>query len=179
MRFESTEIPGVLLITPERIPDVRGYFVKTWGQDDFDAHGLNSRMVARNVSFNHQAGTLRGMHFQRPPHAEVKLVSVVAGSIWDVALDLRQTSPTFCGWVGRELRADTGEMLYVPEGFAHGYITLESDTTVEYMISQFYAPHASGGVRWDDPRFEIRWPVQPTVMNERDRTWPDYTISLK
>ena len=174
MIFTQTDIDGVLLITPERIPDERGYFVKTWGQDDFEAGGL-ARMVARNMSYNRAKGTLRGMHFQRQPHAEAKLVSPLAGAIYDVALDLRPDSPSYRRWVARELRAETGDMLYVPEGCAHGFITLEPDTTVEYLISEFYAPHASGGVRWDDPAFAIEWPLPPTVISARDRSWPNYT----
>ena len=174
MIFTPTELAGVMLITPERIPDERGFFTKTWGQDDFEANGLNPRMVARNMSYNRERGTLRGMHFQRAPHAEAKLICAMAGAIYDVALDLRRDSPTFARWVARELRAETGEMLYVPEGCAHGFMTLEPDTTTEYLISEFYAPGASGGVRWDDPSFGIQWPALPTVMSLRDRTWPDF-----
>jgi dTDP-4-dehydrorhamnose 3,5-epimerase len=173
MRFEHTDIDGVILITPERIPDERGYFVKTWGEDDFEAHGL-AHMVARNLSYNRSEGTLRGMHFQHAPHAEAKLICALQGAIYDVALDLRQDSSTYLRWVGKELRAETGDMLYVPEGCAHGFITLEPHTTTEYLISAFYAPQASGGVRWDDPAFDIDWPTQPTVISERDRAWPDF-----
>src|SRR5215472_7833227 len=117
MIFTPTEIEGVVLVTPERIPDERGFFVKTWGRDDFEAQGLNPNMVARNMSFNREKGTLRGMHFQRAPYAEAKLISALVGSVFDVAIDLRPESSTFGKWVGRELRADTGALLYVPEGF--------------------------------------------------------------
>jgi dTDP-4-dehydrorhamnose 3,5-epimerase len=172
MQFHKTEILGVVMITPERIPDERGYFVKTWGQDDFAAYGLNPSVVARNVSYNREKGTLRGMHFQRAPHAEAKLVAPLVGSIYDVAVDLRTDSPTYARWVGRELRARSGDMLYIPEGFAHGFITLEPDTTVEYLNSAFYAPEVADGVRWDDPLFAITWPIAPTVMSARDRGWP-------
>lgn len=175
MLFTPTEIEGVIAITPERIPDGRGYFAKTWGQDEFEARGLNAQMVARNVSYNRERGTLRGMHFQHAPHAECKLVSVVAGAIWDVALDLREGSPSYRRWVARELRADSGDMLYVPEGLAHGFITLEPDTIVEYMITAFYAPDAADGVLWNDPAFAIDWPMQPTVISDRDQAWPQYT----
>ena len=174
MLFESTRIPDVVLITPERIHDDRGYFTKTWGVDDFEAHGLNPRIVARNVSHNKVAHTLRGMHFQRAPHAEVKVVTCTQGAIYDVAVDLRTDSPTFRQWVGAELTADNGAMLYVPEGFAHGYLSLEADSIVEYLISEFYAPHAGDGVRWDDPAFSIIWPAEPAVINPRDATWPDF-----
>jgi dTDP-4-dehydrorhamnose 3,5-epimerase len=174
MIFTTTELEGVLLITPERIADERGFFAKTWGQDDFEAYGLNPRMVARNMSYNRERGTLRGMHFQRPPHAEAKLVGAITGAIYDVALDLRRDSPSYGRWIARVLRAQTGEMIYVPEGCAHGLMTLEPHTTVEYLISEFYAPHASGGVRWDDPAFGIEWPMEPTILSERDRNWPDW-----
>jgi dTDP-4-dehydrorhamnose 3,5-epimerase len=120
------------------------------------------------------AATLRGMHFQRAPHAEVKLVSCTAGAIFDVAIDLRPDSKTLGKWVAAELRADTGAMLYIPEGFAHGYLSLEPATRVEYLMSAYYAPQAASGVRWNDPAFGIKWPVQPAVMNERDRSWPDF-----
>jgi dTDP-4-dehydrorhamnose 3,5-epimerase len=173
MRFEHTDIEGALLIRPERIPDERGFFVQTWGDHDFETHGL-ARMVARNQSFNHTRGTLRGMHFQRSPNAEAKLICALAGAIFDVALDLRPDSPSYMKWVGEVLSASNGEMLYVPEGCAHGFITLEPDTTTEYLISAYYAPQASGGVRWNDPAFNIHWPIEPTLMSERDRAWPDF-----
>ena len=173
MIFESTHIPDVVRITPERIHDERGYFTRTWGQDDFEARGLNYRVVARNVSYNRAARTLRGMHYQRAPHQEVKIVTCTQGAIFDVAVDLRPGSPTFRRWVGTELTPETGAMLYIPEGFAHGYLSLTPDAIVEYLISEFYAPHAGAGVRWDDPAFGIEWPATPQVMNERDRTWPD------
>ena len=171
MIFTQTDIEGVLLITPERIPDERGYFVKTWGQDDFEASGL-ARMVARNMSYNREKGTLRGMHFQRAPHAEAKLVSPLTGAIYDVALDLRRESPSYGNWVARELRAETGDMLYVPEGCAHGYQTLADDTEMFYMTSAFYTPSAAGGVRFDDPAFAIEWPLPVSAISEQDRNWP-------
>jgi dTDP-4-dehydrorhamnose 3,5-epimerase len=176
MKFESTEIGGVVLITPERIPDERGFFAQTWGQNDFEAQGLLHCMVARNVSYNRLAATLRGMHFQRAPHAQIKLVSCLVGAIFDVAIDMRHDSKTCGRWVGVELRAETGAMLYVPEGCAHGYLTLQPDTTVDYLISAYYAPDAAGGVRWDDPAFGVRWPTRPVVLSQQDRSWPDFQI---
>jgi dTDP-4-dehydrorhamnose 3,5-epimerase len=177
MIFESTQIPDVVLITPQRFIDDRGYFTQTWGEDEFEAHGLNPRVVARNVSYNVEARTLRGMHFQQAPHAEAKLVCCTLGAIYDVAIDLRPESPTFTRWVGAELRADSGTMLYVPEGFAHGYLSLEPGAIVEYLITAAYAPQAAGGVRWDDPAFGVEWPARPLVINERDRTWPDFVAT--
>jgi dTDP-4-dehydrorhamnose 3,5-epimerase len=174
MLFEPTSLPDVVLITPERIPDERGFFAQTWGHEDFEAHGLYARMVARNVAYNREAATLRGMHFQLPPHSEAKLVSCVVGALYDVAIDLRPDSATYGLWVGVELRGETGAMLYVPEGFAHGYLTLEPNTKVEYLISAYYAPDAARGVRWDDPRFGVVWPMRPQLISQRDSAWPDY-----
>jgi dTDP-4-dehydrorhamnose 3,5-epimerase len=174
MLFESTTVDGVLLITAERFDDQRGFFARSWGADEFEAHGLQPRMVQRNLSFNHQARTLRGMHYQQPPHTEVKLVSCLVGAIFDVAMDVRPESPTFGRWFGAELRPESGAMLYIPEGCAHGYVTLEPQTTVEYLISTYYAPGSAAGVRWDDPFFGVRWPVEPLVMNARDRSWSDF-----
>jgi dTDP-4-dehydrorhamnose 3,5-epimerase len=174
MIFVQTDLPGVVLITPEPIPDERGTFTQTWGLKEFEAGGLNAHMIVRNRCINRRARTLRGLHFQRVPHAEARLASAVAGAIYDVAVDLRTDSPTYGKWVGNELRADTGTMIYVPEGLAHGFVTLEPDTSVDYLLSASYAPEAAGGVRWDDPQFDIRWPFPPAVLSDRDRTWPDY-----
>jgi dTDP-4-dehydrorhamnose 3,5-epimerase len=177
MIFESTDVQGVMLITPDRFDDNRGFFARTWGQDEFESHGLLARMVQRNLTYNSAAGTLRGMHFQYSPHAETKVVSCLAGAVYDVAIDLRRDSPTRGKWFGAELRPESGRMLYIPEGCAHGYIALEPNTSVEYLISQFYAPSAAGGVRWDDPLFDVRWPMQPSVMADRDATYPDFEAS--
>jgi dTDP-4-dehydrorhamnose 3,5-epimerase len=174
MRFQETSIRGVTLITPDRFDDERGFFARTWGQDEFEAHGLDAQIVQRNLSFNRSAGTLRGMHFQLAPYSEIKLVSCLIGAVYDVAVDIRRDSPTFGKWFGAELRATDGAMLYVPEGCAHGYLTLEPNSVVEYLISEFYHPELSGGLRWDDPFIGIRWPSRPTIMNDRDRTWPDF-----
>jgi dTDP-4-dehydrorhamnose 3,5-epimerase len=174
MRFEETNVAGVVLITPDRFEDERGFFSRTWGLDEFQAHGLETRVASRNVSFNRMARTLRGMHFQHAPYREVKIVSCLVGSVYDVAVDLRPESATFGQWFGAELTHDNGVMLYVPEGCAHGYLSLVPDSTVEYLISEFYHPEAAGGLRWDDPFCNIQWPAEPAVMNDRDRTWPDF-----
>lgn len=174
MRFEPTNVQGVVLITPDRFDDERGYLARTWGLDVFEEHGLKAQVVQRNESYNRAAGTLRGLHFQKPPHEEVKIVSCRAGAVFDVAVDLRRQSPTFGQWYGAELSLRNGAVLYVPEGCAHGYLSLEDDSTVEYLISEFYHPEAAGGVRWDDPMFGIRWPRAVEVINERDRTYPDF-----
>jgi dTDP-4-dehydrorhamnose 3,5-epimerase len=177
MRFQETSVQGVLLITPDRFDDERGFFMRMWAQDEFEARQLETRMVQRNVAYNRARHTLRGMHFQREPYAEVKLVSCAVGAIYDVAMDIRPDSPTFGRWFGTELRQDNGAMLYVPRGCAHGYLTLLADSTVEYLISEFYHPEVASGLRWDDPFFNVRWPAQPRVINPRDATYPDFEPS--
>ncbi len=174
MHFETTPVAGVVLITPDRFDDERGFLARTWGLDEFEARGLGTPVVQRNLSYNREPGTLRGMHFQHAPYREVKIVSCLAGSVYDVAVDLRPESPTFGEWFGVELSQDNGAILYVPEGCAHGYLSLAPDSTVEYLVSEYYHPEASGGLRWDDPFCKIQWPREPTVMNARDRTWPDF-----
>jgi len=174
MRFEQTNVVGVVLITPDRYDDERGFLARTWGLDEFEAHGLGTHVVQRNVSFNRRLGTLRGMHFQHTPYSEVKIVSCLVGAVFDVAVDLRPDSASFGEWFGAELTQENGAILYVPEGCAHGYLSLAPDSTVEYLISEFYHPEAAGGLRWDDPFCAIRWPAEPTTMNARDRTWPDF-----
>src|ERR1051326_1580054 len=170
MQFQHTQVQDVVVVTPDRFSDERGFFARTWGRDELERFGLDARVVQRNMAYNRARGTLRGMHFQHPPYAENKIVECLVGAIYDVAVDLRPDSPTFGRWVGTELRASEGVMLYVPEGCAHGYITLEPDSLVEYLTSAYYHPEASGGLRWNDPFFCIEWPHTPTVMNERDRS---------
>lgn len=176
MQFEQTTVAGVFLIKPDKFDDERGFFTRTWGQDEFEAHGLQSRVVQRNLAYNRVAGTLRGMHFQRTPFPEVKLVTCLIGAVYDVAMDIRRDSPTFGRWFGAELRQDNATMLYIPEGCAHGYVSLEPESTVEYLISEFYHPEVAGGVRWNDPFFNVQWPIEPVVMNERDQTYPTFQV---
>jgi dTDP-4-dehydrorhamnose 3,5-epimerase len=178
MRFQETSVQGVLLITPDHFDDERGFFQRTWACDEFEAHGLETRMVQRNVSYNRARHTLRGMHFQREPFGEVKLVSCAVGAIYDVAMDMRPESPTFGQWFGAELGRDNGALLYVPRGCAHGYLSLVPDTTVEYLISEFYHPEVAGGIRWDDPFFNVVWPAEPSVMHARDASWPDFEPAM-
>jgi dTDP-4-dehydrorhamnose 3,5-epimerase len=177
MLFESTAVFGAVVITPERLSDERGFLSVTWAQDQFAAHGLEIEVRQRNLAFNREARTLRGMHFQHPPHAEVKLISCLAGAIYDVALDLRPDSPTYRRWAAVELRPETGRQLYVPRGCAHGYLTLEPNSVVEYLVSDLYAPQAAGGVRWNDPAFAIEWPLEPALINQRDATYPDFAVA--
>ena len=175
MRFLPTAAPPATIIDPEPIEDERGAFARTFCRDEFRARGLNPDLAQCSVSFNRLRGTLRGMHYQAAPHAEAKLVRCTAGTIFDVALDLRPGSPTRGRWVGVELTARNRRMLYVPEGFAHGFQTLEDGAEVSYQISAPYEPSASRGVRWDDPAFGIRWPAAETrILAPRDAGYPDF-----
>lgn len=174
MEFIETGIVGAWLLDPMRFADDRGFFARVWCKDEAAAHGLNPHIQQCNVSFNPRAGTLRGMHFQRAPHAEAKLVRCTAGAVFDVLIDLRPDSPTFKRWFGAELTADNRRMLYVPEGCAHGYLTLVDGAEVLYQVSARYAPDAAGGVRWDDPAFGIAWPHPVRHLHPRDRDYPDF-----
>ncbi len=168
-------LEGAFLIMAEPQEDARGFFARTWCQREFTAHGLNGRLVQCNVSVNKTKGTLRGMHYQTPPYAEAKLVRCTRGSIFDVIIDLRPVSRTFKQHAAVVLTDENRHMLYVPEGLAHGFQTLEAATEVFYQMSEFYAPECGRGVRWDDPAFAIEWPAAERLMSERDRTYPDFT----
>lgn len=168
MLFKETELKGVFVVEPEIIEDERGFFACSWSPAEFEKHGLNPRLLQCNISFNKRNGTLRGMHFQVKPHEEAKLVRCTRGAIYDVAVDLREESPTRYRWVAAELTADNHRMLYIPEGFAHGYQTLADDTEIFYQMSEYYHPESARGLRWDDSRLGIEWPLPVTVMSERD-----------
>lgn len=175
MIFKETRLGGAFVVEPERFEDERGFFARGWSRREFEGRGLDARLVETNISFNRRRGTLRGMHFQRAPRAQAKLVRCTMGAIYDVVIDLRPDSPTFRGWVGVELSAENRTMLFVPEGFAHGFQTLADDTEVFYQMSDYYAPETAGGVRWDDPAFGIEWPDAPArVINERDAAYADF-----
>jgi dTDP-4-dehydrorhamnose 3,5-epimerase len=175
MQFTETELTGVFVIDLERREDERGFFARAWCEEEFASHGLDTRVSQCNVSFNERRGTVRGLHYQAPPHAEVKVVRCTRGGIYDVIVDLRPESETFRRWVGVELTAENRRMVYVPEGFAHGYQTLEDRTETYYQVSVPYAPDAERGVRWDDPAFGIDWPeAAERVISEKDRAWPDF-----
>ena len=178
MIFEQTRIQGVYLISPERLEDERGFFARTWDRDEFERRGLDPRAVQSSISFNQRRGTLRGLHYQAAPFEEAKLVRCTAGAIFDVALDLRPESPTFCAWVGAELSADNRAALYVPQGCAHGFLTLEDRSEIHYQMTEAYVPEAGRGVRWDDPAFGIAWPGEVSVITERDRTYPDFRTAV-
>ena len=174
MIFRATAIDGVWVVEPERFEDERGFFARTWDTREFADRGLNGRLVQCSVSYNGRRGTLRGLHYQAAPHEEAKLVRCTAGAVYDVAVDLRAGSRTLCRWVGVELSARNRLALYVPEGCAHGFLTLADDSEVAYQMSEFHDPDASRGVRYDDPAFAIDWPGDVVVANERDRSYPDF-----
>ncbi len=174
MIFHQTEVEGVCVVEPERIEDERGFFARTWDPEEFTLQGLNPQVVQTSISFNRRRGTLRGLHYQAAPYEEAKLVRCSAGAIFDVAVDLRFRSATFRSWVGVELSAENRLALYVPEGCAHGFLTLSDDVEVAYQISAPYLAEAARGVRFDDPAFGIVWPGEIVVINHRDRAYPDY-----
>ena len=172
MKFIETKLKGAYIIEPERLEDERGFFARTFCQNEFEAHGLNPGVVQCNISYNKREGTLRGMHYQVAPMAEAKLVRCTRGAIYDVIIDLRPESSTYCQWAPVELTADNRCMLYVPEGFAHGFQTLEDDTEVLYQMSAFYTPDCVRGVRWDDPAFGIEWPLSSRIISKKDMSYP-------
>jgi len=172
--FTETALPGAYVIDLEPLADERGFFARVWCAREFGARGLESRFVQSSISVNTRRGTLRGMHYQAPPHAEAKLVQCTRGAVFDVIIDLRPDSPTFGQHVALELTAASRRMLYIPAGVAHGFQTLADDTEVCYHMSEFYAPEAARGVRWNDPAFGIRWPIPDPIILDRDRTYPDW-----
>ncbi len=174
MIFHKTRLEGAFEIHVEPKADERGFFARCWCPREFESNRLNPKLGQSSLSFNIRKGTLRGLHYQKSPWQEAKLVRCTRGAIYDVALDLRPDSPTFKNWVAAVLTADNRNMLYVPEGCAHGFLTLEDSTEVTYQISEFYSPDSSRGVRWDDPAFGITWPGAVSVISERDRTYPDF-----
>jgi dTDP-4-dehydrorhamnose 3,5-epimerase len=172
--FLETKLPGVVEIHMEPRFDERGFFARTWCQNEFVENGLDARLVQCSVSFNKSKGTLRGMHLQAEPWPETKLVRCTQGAIYDVVIDLRPQSPTFKQWIGVFLTAANRDMLYIPPGCGHGFLTMEDDTEVFYQMSEFYHPELARGVRWDDPAFQIVWPGEMEVISERDRTYPNF-----
>lgn len=174
MKFEATDLAGAWVIELEPHRDERGFFARTFCEREFAEHALPTHFPQTNLSRNGRAGTLRGMHYQAAPDREAKLVRCVRGGIYDVIIDLRANSPSRHAWIGVELSAQNGRALFVPEGFAHGFITLEDDSDVFYHMSEFHKPDSARGLRWDDPRFDIRWPRTPSVISQRDRDYADF-----
>lgn len=175
MKFIPTDFAGAYVIEPERMEDDRGFFARTFCRDEFAAHGLRPAFVQCNVSFNVRKGTLRGMHFQEKPHEEAKLVRCTRGAIYDVIVDIRRDSPTFKRWAAFELSAENRRMLYIPEGFAHGFQTLEENCEVFYQMSEMYRPESARGIRWNDPTLAIRWRLASPIVSARDAAYPDFT----
>jgi dTDP-4-dehydrorhamnose 3,5-epimerase len=174
--FIPTALDGASLIELTPAGDERGFFARAFCRREFEAHGLNPNLAQCNLSFNKSRGTLRGMHYQLAPHAEVKLIRCTRGAIYDVIVDLRPQSRTFKQWMGVELTSNNHAMLYVPEGFAHGYLTLEENTEVFYQVSEFYSKEYERGVRWNDAAFGIEWPIEPAIISDKDRRHADFEL---
>ena len=176
MKFERIPLQDAWLIELEAHGDDRGYFARAFCRDEFEAHGIEFNMVQSNVSFSQKAGTLRGMHFQQAPAMETKLLRCVRGALYDVIIDLRPSSSTYLQHYGVKLTADNLKMLFVPRGFAHGFMTLVDETEALYMVSEFYTPELEAGVRYNDPRFDIKWPLPVEVISEKDAAWPLFEV---
>ena len=174
MQFHPTALCDVWLIHLEPVRDDRGFFARTFCGEEFAAHGLETSYPQHSISYSARTGTLRGMHYQRDPHSEAKLVRCVKGAIWDVIIDIRPGSPTYRKWQGFELSSVNGHQLYIPKGFAHGFQTLTADVVVNYLISETYEPRSASGLRYNDPSFAINWPLPVTEISEKDLQWPNF-----
>jgi dTDP-4-dehydrorhamnose 3,5-epimerase len=176
MIFSPTRIRGAMVVEMEPCEDERGLFARGFCRKEFEAHGLNPDVAQANIGLSRRRGTLRGLHYQIPPHAETKLVRCTSGVVFDVIVDLRPESASYKQWVGVELTAANRRMLYAPEGCAHGYLALADDTEVFYLVSEFYSPGAERGLRWNDPAFRIEWPITEDLrISDKDRSWPDWS----
>jgi len=176
MIFKETNLKGAYIIELEPLEDERGFFARSFCLEEFKKNGIDFNIVQCNISYNKSKGTLRGMHYQIKPYEEAKLVSCTSGAIYDVIIDLRPDSPTYCQWFAVELTEENYKMLYIPKGFAHGFQTLEDNTVVFYQMSEFYYPECARGVRWDDSTFEIEWPLSEQVMSKKDLSYPDFRV---
>jgi len=176
MIFHKTKIEGVYVIEPELKVDSRGYYTRIFCEKELAEHGLTFDVAQINRSVTTKKGTIRGMHFQKEPKSEGKLMQCVKGKIFDVAIDLRKDSKTYGHWIGEELTEDNNKMLFVPKGFAHGFQTLTDDCLVQYPVSEYYSPEYEGGIRWDDPSFTIHWPIENPILSEKDKQWPNYIL---
>jgi len=175
MKFIETRIPGVWVLEAEPQKDERGWFARSWCKKEFASHGLNTGLVQCNVSFNRRKGTLRGMHYQSEPHGECKVVRCLNGALHDVVVDLRLNSPSYKQVVAVDLTRDNLTALYIPEGVAHGFQTLVDDTLVYYQMSEYFESSAACGVRWDDPAFDIDWPLAAPILSDKDQNWPSFS----
>ena len=172
MIFRDTKIPGLMVVELDKIADERGFFARSFCARDFADHGIAMRVAQCSVSFNDKRGTLRGLHYQAAPSTETKLVRCTRGAIFDVAVDLRPESPTYCRWIGMELDADAHRAMFIPSGCAHGFQTLSDQAEVFYLMGEAYDPALDRGVRWNDPSFAIKWPLEPTMISKRDAGFP-------
>ncbi len=177
MIFTETELTGAFIVDIEKREDDRGFFARSWCQEEFRSLGLNASVVQANISFNNKKGTVRGMHYQAAPYQEAKLIRCTQGSIYDVIIDLRPDSATFKNWIGVELSAENHRMLYVPDDFAHGFQTLEDNTEISYLMAEFFKPEAARGARWNDPAFNVIWPLPVKIISEKDANWPDFPVT--
>ncbi|MGE0471041.1 MAG: dTDP-4-dehydrorhamnose 3,5-epimerase [Nitrospira sp.] len=177
MIFRETALKGAFVIEPKPVRDERGLFARTWCQKEFEAQGLSARWVQSSISLNSRRGTMRGMHYQAAPNEEVKLVRCTAGAIYDVIVDLRPTAPTYGQHVGITLTAGNHCAVYIPEQFAHGFLTLEDESEVSYHMSEFYAPSSARGIRWDDPALNIQWPEPILIVSKKDQMWPPFILN--
>jgi dTDP-4-dehydrorhamnose 3,5-epimerase len=174
VKIFSAPIPDIKIIELDKLEDERGYFARTWCQRELAEEGVTMDIAQCNLSYNEKAGTMRGMHYQIPPHAEMKIVSCIRGRIFDVAIDLRPDSSTYTQYFGIELSAENKKQLLIPQGFAHGFLTLVDQTEIYYLMSAFYHPEASRGLRWNDPSFAVNWPANVVHVKQRDNTYPDF-----
>jgi dTDP-4-dehydrorhamnose 3,5-epimerase len=178
MIFASTRLEDALLIDIEPKEDERGFFARTWCRQELEAQGLDAKIAQESISYNRLRGTVRGLHFQRPPHEETKIVRCARGAIFDVIVDLRPRSQSYLQWQGFELTAENRRAVYIPKGFAHGFQTLAEHSEITYQISTLYAPESAGGYRYDDAAFRITWPIAVTMISERDLGWPRYKVDV-
>lgn len=177
MKFVKTDLKDVYVLELEKLVDERGFFARSFCTNELEAHGIAFQVAQMNISYNPSKHTFRGMHYQVEPKEEAKLIRCTRGSIYDAIIDVRRDSPTYMQWLSVELSDRNYRILYVPEGFAHGFITLEDGTEVNYQVSEFYNPGAERGIRWDDPAFAISWPAEPRLISDKDQNWPDFTSS--
>jgi dTDP-4-dehydrorhamnose 3,5-epimerase len=174
MKFNDIGLEGACTIDLDMMGDERGFFARTFCVNEFQENGLDGKIVQINNSLSQKKGTLRGIHYQVEPCAETKIVRCLNGSLWDVIVDLRKESQTYLSWYGEELSAQNRKMMYVPKGFGHGFISLEDNTEIIYMVTEFYSPENERGVRWDDPKIGIKWPVDPVIISDKDKSHPDF-----
>ncbi|MCD4681695.1 MAG: dTDP-4-dehydrorhamnose 3,5-epimerase [Bacteroidales bacterium] len=177
MIFTETKLKGAFVVEIKKLEDERGFFGRAWCQQEFEAHGIKTKICQINTSFTKKKGTIRGVHFQVDPYQEAKFIRCTKGRIFDVMVDLRPDSPTFLQWVGNELSEDNYKMAYVPENFAHGFVSLVDNCEVYYPVSQFYTPGAERGMRWNDPVINIKWPIDIINISDKDKSHPDFDLS--